>query len=62
MLVEIPIASTATKQNAESLNSFIKFLCQLNIIKILLLQVFDWNAFKAIQALDKLFARSQVNE
>ena len=39
MLVEIPIASTATEQNAESLNSFIKFLCQLNIIKILLLQV-----------------------
>ena len=38
VLVEIPIASTATKQSAGNLDSFINFLCRLNIINVVLLQ------------------------
>jgi hypothetical protein len=38
LVVQIPIATTATKQSAGNLDSFIKFLCQLNIINVLLLQ------------------------
>ena len=38
VLVQIPNASTTTGQRAANLDSFIKFLCQLNIINDLLLQ------------------------
>jgi hypothetical protein len=38
VLVQIPIASTAIKQSAGNLDSFISFLCPLNIIDVLLLQ------------------------
>jgi hypothetical protein len=36
--VQIPIASTATKQSVGNLDSFINFLCRLNITNVLLLQ------------------------
>jgi len=36
--VQTPIASTATEQSARNLDSFINFLCPLNIINVLLLQ------------------------
>jgi hypothetical protein len=38
LLVQIPIANTATKQSAGNLDNFINFLCRLNITNVLLLQ------------------------
>ena len=46
LVVQIPIATTATKQSAGNLDSFIKFLCQLNIINVLLLQASTETALK----------------
>jgi hypothetical protein len=38
VLVQIPIASTATNESAGHLDRFINFLCPLNIINVVLLQ------------------------
>jgi hypothetical protein len=46
VLIQIPIASTATNQSAGNLDNFIKFLCPLNIIYHLLLQVSTGTASK----------------
>src|SRR5207248_7857953 len=45
---QIPIPSTTTEQKAANLDSFIKFLCLLNIINALLLQA-------STETLSKLF-------
>jgi hypothetical protein len=48
LLVQIPIASITTKQNAGNLRCLINFLCSLNIINALLLQA-------STETLSKLF-------
>src|SRR5206468_10109893 len=52
--MQIPIASTATKQSTGNLDRLINFLCPLNIINILLLQVSTGTA-------SKLFRPSSCN-
>jgi hypothetical protein len=48
--MQIPIASTATKESAGNLDRFINFLCLLNIIYPTFVASFDWTGFKTIQA------------
>jgi hypothetical protein len=52
--MQIPVASTATKQNAGNLDRFINFLCPLNIIYPLLLQA-------STGTVSKLFRPSSCN-
>jgi len=47
--MQIPIASSATKQSAGNLDRFINFLCPLNIIYPLLLQVSTVTASKLLR-------------
>ena len=54
VLMQIPIASTATTQSAGNLDSFINFLCPLNITNVLLLQASTVTA-------SKLFRPSSCN-
>jgi hypothetical protein len=62
VLVQIPNASTTIEQRAANLDSFIKFLCQLNIINVPLLQASTETLSKLFRHFHKLFARRQRDE
>src|SRR5204862_2306783 len=60
VLVQIPIPSTTTEQRAANLDRFIKFLCQLNIINVLLLQASTETASKLFGHQANFLLASQV--
>jgi len=59
VLVQIPIASTATNQSAENFDGIINVFWQLNITNVLLLQLSTGTALKLFNQ-DKLFAPPQA--
>jgi len=59
VLLQIPIASTATNQSAENFDGIINVFWQLNITNVLLLQLSTGTALKLFNQ-DKLFAPPQA--